>query len=102
MFFPHLLTFIRMGKVWLHVNLFLILVFICVQHEATDPANNSRSQADVATGQSKEKKEQLTKAQKRRLVNRQDDKGEMLRGWNWVDVVKHLCQSGRSGAGEDS
>jgi len=43
----------------------------------------------------KEKKDQLTKAQKRRQLVRHDDKGEMPRGWNWVDVVKHLRQTGR-------
>lgn len=47
-------------------------------------------------GKTKEKKEQLTKAQKRKLYNRQDVTGEMPRGWNWVDIVKHLSQMGRS------
>ncbi|XP_061620195.1 RWD domain-containing protein 4 [Phyllopteryx taeniolatus] len=36
----------------------------------------------------KERKEQLTKAQKRRLINRTDNKGELPRGWNWIDVIK--------------
>ncbi|KAM4714569.1 RWD domain-containing protein 4 isoform 2-T3 [Anableps anableps] len=36
----------------------------------------------------REKKEQLTKAQKRRMINRTDNKGELPRGWNWVDVIK--------------
>ncbi|XP_044753794.1 RWD domain-containing protein 4 [Coccinella septempunctata] len=40
------------------------------------------------------KKEQLTKAQKRRQWNRLDSKGEKPRGWNWVDIVKHLSQTG--------
>ncbi len=44
----------------------------------------------------KEKKEQLTKAQKRKIVNRLDNKGELPRGFDWVDVVKHLSQTGRS------
>lgn len=44
----------------------------------------------------KERKEQLTKAQKRKLYNLQDVKGEMPRGWNWVDIVKHLSQTGKS------
>lgn len=38
----------------------------------------------------KEKKEILTKNQKRRLAERTNYKGERERGWNWVDVVKHL------------
>ncbi|EPQ18688.1 RWD domain-containing protein 4 [Myotis brandtii] len=36
----------------------------------------------------KDKKEQLTKAQKRKLADKTDHKGELPRGWNWVDVVK--------------
>ncbi|KAK9873340.1 hypothetical protein WA026_022145 [Henosepilachna vigintioctopunctata] len=40
------------------------------------------------------KKEQFTKAQKRRQWNRLDAKGERQRGWNWVDIVKHLSQTG--------
>lgn len=44
--------------------------------------------------QLKEKKEQLTKSQKRRQWNRVDAKGEKPRGWNWVDIVKHLSQTG--------
>lgn len=42
----------------------------------------------------KEKKEQLTKAQKRKQWNKVDGKGEKPRGWNWVDIVKHLSQTG--------
>ncbi|XP_061138097.1 RWD domain-containing protein 4 [Syngnathus typhle] len=41
-----------------------------------------------ATGKKKERKEQLTKAQKRRIINRTDNKGELPRGWNWIDVIK--------------
>ncbi|KAM6909483.1 RWD domain-containing protein 4 [Xenentodon cancila] len=40
------------------------------------------------TAKKKEKKEQLTKAQKRRIINRTDHRGELPRGWNWVDVIK--------------
>ncbi|XP_003705016.1 RWD domain-containing protein 4 [Megachile rotundata] len=42
----------------------------------------------------KPKKEHLTKAQKRRQWNRTDGKGEKPRGWDWVDIVKHLSQTG--------
>nr|XP_006818076.1 PREDICTED: RWD domain-containing protein 4-like [Saccoglossus kowalevskii] len=42
----------------------------------------------------KERKEQLTKAQKRKITNRTDHKGELARGWNWVDVIKHLSKTG--------
>jgi len=40
------------------------------------------------------KKEQLTKSQKRREWDRVDNKGERPRGYDWVDVVKHLSQTG--------
>ncbi|KAF5283503.1 hypothetical protein FQR65_LT02656 [Abscondita terminalis] len=40
------------------------------------------------------KKEHLTKAQKRKQWDRACDKGERPRGWNWVDIVKHLSQTG--------
>ncbi|XP_020287601.1 RWD domain-containing protein 4 [Pseudomyrmex gracilis] len=42
----------------------------------------------------KPKKEHLSKAQKRRQWNKADCKGEKPRGWNWVDIVKHLSQTG--------
>ncbi|XP_057331200.1 RWD domain-containing protein 4 [Microplitis mediator] len=42
----------------------------------------------------KQKKEQLTKSQKRRRWNKVDSKGEKPRGWDWVDIVKHLSQTG--------
>ncbi|EDW12882.1 RWD domain-containing protein 4 [Drosophila mojavensis] len=44
--------------------------------------------------QKEPKKEQLTKAQKRRQWERTDHKGERARGWDWVDIVKHLSQTG--------
>lgn len=48
----------------------------------------------TSSAKKKEKKEQLTKAQKRRIINRTDNKGELPRGWNWVDVIKHLSKTG--------
>uniref|UniRef100_A0A3B5KMD1 RWD domain containing 4 n=1 Tax=Takifugu rubripes TaxID=31033 RepID=A0A3B5KMD1_TAKRU len=42
----------------------------------------------------KDKKEHLTKAQKRRLISKKDNRGELPRGWNWVDVIKQLSKSG--------
>ncbi|XP_074087659.1 RWD domain-containing protein 4-like, partial [Macrotis lagotis] len=42
----------------------------------------------------KDKKEQLSKSQKRKLADKTDHKGELPRGWNWVDVVKHLSKTG--------
>lgn len=41
-----------------------------------------------------QKKEQLTKSQKRRQWFRSDHRGELPRGYNWVDIVKHLSQTG--------
>lgn len=40
------------------------------------------------------KKEQLTKSQKRRLWERTDNKGNRPRGWDWIDIMKHLSQTG--------
>ncbi|XP_075053282.1 RWD domain-containing protein 4 [Mixophyes fleayi] len=42
----------------------------------------------TSSGKKKDKKEQLTKAQKRKLADKTDHKGELPRGWNWVDVIK--------------
>lgn len=43
------------------------------------------------------RKEQLTKAQKRRLWEKTDHTGAKPRGWDWVDIVKHLSQTGIKG-----
>ncbi|KAF2365313.1 RWD domain [Trinorchestia longiramus] len=40
----------------------------------------------------------LTKNQKRRIWDRQNAAGERERGWDWVDVVKHLSQTGSAGS----
>ncbi|GAB1604619.1 RWD domain-containing protein 4-like isoform X1 [Argonauta hians] len=42
----------------------------------------------------KKKKEQLTKNQKKKLFDRVGNQGEIARGANWVDVIKHLSQTG--------
>ncbi|XP_032542640.1 RWD domain-containing protein 4 isoform X2 [Chiroxiphia lanceolata] len=49
---------------------------------------------DVPASKKKEKKEQLSKTQKRKLADKTDNKGELPRGWNWVDVIKHLSKTG--------
>ncbi|CAH0556164.1 unnamed protein product [Brassicogethes aeneus] len=68
------------------------------QPEETEIADVDRlkicEELDQQESVKKEKKEQLTKAQKRRQWNRTDAKGEKPRGWNWVDLVKHLSQTG--------
>lgn len=56
--------------------------------------SNSDNAGNVATTKKKEKKEQLSKAQKRKMTSRTDNKGELPRGWDWVDVVKHLSKTG--------
>ncbi|KAE9531649.1 hypothetical protein AGLY_010855 [Aphis glycines] len=42
------------------------------------------------------KKETMSKAQKRKQWDRLDSKGEKPRGYDWIDVVKHLSQTGSS------
>lgn len=42
------------------------------------------------------KKEQLTKSQKRKMWERTDNKGQLQRGWNWVDIIRHLSQTANS------
>ena len=44
----------------------------------------------------KPKKEHLTKAQKRRITSRLDNKGELPRGHDWLDIIKHLSQTGKA------
>ncbi|XP_017555078.1 RWD domain-containing protein 4 [Pygocentrus nattereri] len=56
--------------------------------------SNTDTNSPVTVTKKKEKKEQLTKAQKRKMIGRTDNKGELPRGWNWVDVIKHLSKTG--------
>ncbi|XP_037024866.1 RWD domain-containing protein 4 [Bradysia coprophila] len=49
---------------------------------------------DTPAANVKVKKEHLTKSQKRRQWEQSDHKGERPRGYNWVDIVKHLSQTG--------
>ena len=48
------------------------------------------------------KKEHLTKAAKRKLADNTYAKGEKPRGWNWVDVIKHLSKTGPSESESES
>lgn len=50
-----------------------------------------------AAGKKQPKKEAMSKSQKRKQWDRLD-KGERPRGHDWVDVIKHLSQTG----GKDS
>ncbi|XP_020930777.1 RWD domain-containing protein 4 isoform X1 [Sus scrofa] len=59
-------------------------------HSATSISNIISTEAPntAPSSKKKDKKEQLSKAQKRKLADKTDHKGELPRGWNWVDVVK--------------
>ncbi|KAK3737477.1 hypothetical protein QZH41_008358 [Actinostola sp. cb2023] len=61
--------------------------------QQTEAANISREDPQQVCDVKKEKKERLTKQQKRKLGNRLNTKGELERGWNWVDVVRHLSKT---------
>lgn len=50
---------------------------------------------ETKSSNKKEKKEHLTKAQKRKLADRVNINGERPRGWDWVDLIKHLSQTGK-------
>ncbi|XP_065806687.1 RWD domain-containing protein 4 [Labrus bergylta] len=69
-------------------------------HKPVVTAVTSLSSGDTtnaaSTTKKKERKEQLTKAQKRRIVSKTDNKGELPRGWNWVDVIKHVSNNQRN------
>ncbi|XP_067407791.1 RWD domain-containing protein 4 isoform X6 [Emydura macquarii macquarii] len=59
-------------------------------HIVTSVGNNiSVGTPEIApSSKKKDKKEQLSKTQKRKLADKTDHKGELPRGWNWVDVIK--------------
>ncbi|KAJ9584687.1 hypothetical protein L9F63_020969 [Diploptera punctata] len=66
-------------------------------NDTTDSIENlsiSETQESMLSSKRSVKKEQLSKAQKRKQWDRVDGKGDKPRGWNWVDVVKHLSQTG--------
>lgn len=59
-----------------------------------DEGGKGLVEEEVGAGVRKIKKENLTKAQKRKQWNRVDCHGERPRGWDWVDVIHHLSQTG--------
>ncbi|KAG5333180.1 RWDD4 protein, partial [Acromyrmex charruanus] len=74
---------------------------VCTQPDSIADINSHTSKLKITEENQqveetikKPKKEQLSKAQKRRQWNKADGKGERQRGWNWVDIVKHLSQTG--------
>lgn len=66
--------------------------------ESDDSDESDSSDADIGglslSGAKGPKKERLTKAQKRRQWDQAMVGGERARGWDWVDIVKHLSQVG--------
>ncbi|XP_059083823.1 RWD domain-containing protein 4-like isoform X2 [Tigriopus californicus] len=69
---------------------------IQVVTEAMSKVKTTDDDSEVSS-KTEKKKEQFTKAQKRRMW----DKGgleseERPRGWNWFDVIRHLSQTGGS------
>lgn len=66
--------------------------------EDDESDESDSSDADIGNlsigGAKAQKKEKLTKAQKRRQWDQAITGGEKPRGWDWVDIVKHLSQVG--------
>uniref|UniRef100_A0A5K3EX98 RWD domain-containing protein n=1 Tax=Mesocestoides corti TaxID=53468 RepID=A0A5K3EX98_MESCO len=84
-----------------HANSGEPLTFTLIEHlrdnmetYATQLRESKKRSGHSAKEDKTDKKEMLTKAQKRRQLNRLDGTGNLPRGWNWVDVIKHLRQTG--------
>lgn len=74
---------------------------IGTNHQEVEQGSSDENDADergtktiASAGGGGQKKEQLTKAQKRKQWDRVDNKGNRPRGYDWVDIVKHLSQTG--------
>lgn len=68
---------------------------VAVVTDNLDKASLKDSSEEPEDKRKKEKKEQLTKGQKRNAWKKGGlHEGDRERGWNWVDVVKHLHQTG--------
>lgn len=61
--------------------------------DASNEAEPDVSQLSLSSAKGP-KKEQMTKAQKRRQWDHAAAGGEKPRGWDWVDIVRHLSQIG--------
>ena len=71
--------------------------FVTSVNQVTETLENldATGESSQASKAGKEKKEQLTKAQKRaRWKQGGLDVGDRERGWDWVDVIRHLSQTG--------
>lgn len=69
------------------------------QHASSNVGDLSESMGSAQIGDDAsskaQKKEQLTKAQKRRMWDKGGIEGEdRPRGWNWIDIIRHLSQTG--------
>nr|CAB3265836.1 RWD domain-containing protein 4-like [Phallusia mammillata] len=62
--------------------------------QVSKPVDEPLNEPKQPVAKPKVKKEQLTKAQKRKMADRVNMMGERPRGWNWVDPIKHLSQTG--------
>lgn len=65
-----------------------------VTREEEEETEDKAASNPAPEAKKKVKKEQLTKAQKRKMADRIDHRGERPRGWDWVDVIKHLSKTG--------
>ena len=68
-----------------------------VYEQADDSSHSMDEEEESGRKQPKDtSKSQMTKSQKRRMWDRveQGTCGERERGWDWVDIIKHLCQGG--------
>lgn len=68
------------------------------EESSGDDEDSEESDSDVDVSNlsigKAQKKEHLTKAQKRRQWDQSAVGGEKPRGWDWVDICKHLSQCG--------
>jgi predicted RND superfamily exporter protein len=60
----------------------------------TEEVEKMEEESEIKTA--KLKPTQLSKAAKRRQADRLNAQGELPRGWNWIDIIKHLSQTGSS------
>nr|ACO11279.1 RWD domain-containing protein 4A [Caligus rogercresseyi] len=68
------------------------------EEETTGPNEEEMASLSISGNDERKetgKKEKLTKAQKRRMWNRGGlNESERPRGWDWVDIIRHLSQTG--------
>ena len=64
---------------------------------ATTKGNDEDDEKEKSAERDDDTNKNLTKAQKRRMWDRMEagaKAGEKPRGWNWMDIIKHLSQTG--------